>query len=86
MTIPNDPNNTAPDTGAQADTLRYTDALEELRTILRSIEDEQVDLDALSVQVERAAFLIRTCRSRIRSTELKIRSVLDELEQEEKGS
>ena len=62
--------------------LSYNDAIAELRAILQGIEDEGVDLDQLSVQVERAAFLIRTCRKRIQDTELKVQRVLEELEEE----
>lgn len=60
--------------------LRYNDAIAELRAILQGIEDEGVDLDELSAKVERAAFLIRTCRRRIQETELKVQRVLEDLE------
>lgn len=62
--------------------LPYGEAIEELRTILQGIENEGVDLDELSAKVERAAFLIRTCRKRIQDTELKVQRVLEELEEE----
>ncbi len=61
---------------------RYSEAIAELRAILEGIEDEGVDLDELSDKVERAAFLIRSCRGRIRETELKVRRVLEELEED----
>jgi exodeoxyribonuclease VII small subunit len=60
--------------------LRYSDAIEELRAILAAIENEGVDLDELSAKVERAAALIRTCRARIQDTELKVKRVLEDLE------
>ena len=37
--------------------------------------------DELSAKVERAAFLIRTCRERIQQTELKVQRVLEDLEE-----
>ena len=65
--------------------LRYGDAIDELREILEGIESEEIDLDALSVQVERAALLIRTCRDRIDRTEMRVRRVLEDLEGRDKG-
>jgi len=70
------------DAPPKPEALRYGDAIEELREILQGIENEGVDLDELSVKVERAAFLIRTCRTRIQDTELKVQRVLEELEEE----
>ncbi len=68
--------------GEEREAPRYSEAIAELRGILEGIEDEGVDLDELSEKVERAAFLIRSCRSRIRETELKVRRVLEELEED----
>lgn len=59
--------------------IRYRDAVEELEAILAKIEDEQVDLDDLSTHVDRAAFLIKTCRDRIQATEMSVRRILDGL-------
>lgn len=63
--------------------LKYSDAIGELREILQGIENEEIDLDELSVQVERAALLIRTCRDRIDHTEMRVRRVLATLERQE---
>jgi exodeoxyribonuclease VII small subunit len=65
--------------------LKYSDAIKELRQILQGIENEEVGLDALSVQVERAALLIRTCRDRIDKTDMRVRRVLEELETKKEG-
>lgn len=62
------------------DELSYGDAIRELREILQGIENEDIDLDALSDQVERAALLIQTCRGRIERAEMRVRRVLDNLE------
>ena len=43
----------------------YADALDELETILREIEDDDVDVDVLAERVARAAGLIEFCRDRI---------------------
>lgn len=43
----------------------YAEAVEELETILREIEDDDVDVDLLAERVTRAAALIEFCRDRI---------------------
>lgn len=43
----------------------YADAIDELESILREIEDDDVDVDHLAQQVSRAAALIEFCRDRI---------------------
>ena len=43
----------------------YADALDELETILREIEGDDVDVDVLAERVARAAGLIEFCRDRI---------------------
>jgi exodeoxyribonuclease VII small subunit len=60
--------------------LAYSDALAELKTIIRGIESEDIDLDDLGEQVERAATLIRQCRATLTRAELTVRQVLDDLD------
>lgn len=43
----------------------YSDALSELDGILRALDADQVDIDALGDTVARAALLIDTCRARL---------------------
>lgn len=43
----------------------YAEAVTELESILREIEDVDVDVDVLADRVRRAAELIEWCRSRI---------------------
>ncbi len=45
----------------------YAEAVTELESILRDIEDHDVDVDLLAEQVTRAAGLIEFCRDRILS-------------------
>ena len=62
------------------DTLGYADALAELETILDQLEDDDIDVDVLSTKVERAAELIRLCRTRIRSAQVNVEEIVAELE------
>ena len=43
----------------------YAEALEELESILESLEDDDVDVDVLAEHVQRASELISLCRQRI---------------------
>ncbi len=52
----------------------YAAAVDELESILRQIEDDDVDVDVLAERVHRAAGLIDWCRGRI----LTARTAVDE--------
>ena len=60
--------------------LSYSDALEELETILDQIENDRVELDELADKVERAASLIHHCRSKIEHTEMQVQRIITSLE------
>jgi len=69
---------TEPD--AELDALGYADALVELEAILAGLEREAVDVDHLAERVQRAAALIRLCRSRLAAARLEIETVVADLE------
>ena len=54
----------------------YAEALTELEVILSGLEDEDVDVDTLAEQVQRAAELIELCRERIGAAKLRIEEVV----------
>ena len=64
----------------------YTDAFEELQSIVSEIEDGQITVDELSAKVKRAAFLIKICRNKLSSTEEDVNKILKELESKEEVS
>lgn len=64
------------------DEISYTQAIDELEQILSEIEDTHVDVDTLSVKVERAAFLLKLCRGRLTKAETQVKNVLAEMEEE----
>jgi exodeoxyribonuclease VII small subunit len=68
------------DPDADLDALGYADALVELEAILAGLEREAVDVDHLAERVQRAAALIRLCRSRLASARLEIETVVADLE------
>lgn len=61
----------------------FGEAMEELETILETIEGESVDLDDLSGHVERAAELIKLCRGKIARTEEQVESIMADLKPDE---
>jgi exodeoxyribonuclease VII small subunit len=61
----------------------YRQAIEELETILRALETDAVDVDDLTVRVERSAELIRLCRHKLRNAEASLDRVFDTLDDED---
>jgi len=60
----------------------YNEAIQELETILRSLETDQVDVDDLTTRAERSAELIRLCRHKLRHAEASLDRVFDSLDEE----
>lgn len=67
---------------ANKEQLTYAQALAELETIVREIEEESIDVDVLTEKVKRATYLIKFCRGRLKSTEEDVKKVLSEIEGE----
>jgi exodeoxyribonuclease VII small subunit len=68
---------------ADLDELGYADAAQELETILDEIERGEADVDELSARVERAVSLIKHCREKLAGTELAVKRVVEQLEDDE---
>lgn len=64
----------------------YAEALAELEGILADLERDNVDVDRLAGQVQRAAELIRLCRERIGNARMQIEHVVAELGADEAGN
>lgn len=58
----------------------YTEAFEELQKIVSDIEGGEISVDELSDKVERAAKLIKICKSKLTSTEESVNAVLKDLQ------
>lgn len=61
-------------------TTSWSEAIAELETILVALEDDKLDVDALSSKVARAAELIALCRDRIAGTKLEVERIVADLE------
>jgi exodeoxyribonuclease VII small subunit len=58
----------------------YVAAMAELDGILRALEDDDLDVDALASRVARAAELLRWCRTRIADTKMQVETIVAELD------
>lgn len=58
--------------------ISYNEALQELETILRSIESGDTDIDTLSAKVTRATELIALCRERLLKVEEEVKGILEQ--------
>ncbi|MBN2236978.1 MAG: exodeoxyribonuclease VII small subunit [Bacteroidales bacterium] len=60
----------------------YSAALEELESIIQEIENEEINIDDLSLKVKRASVLLKFCKEKLRTTEKDITAILEDLEEE----
>lgn len=55
----------------------YGEAMERIRTILASLQDENTDIDTLAERVKEASELIAFCRAKLLKAEVEVGKVLD---------
>lgn len=60
----------------------YTDAFEELQTIVSEIEHGDISIDELSEKVKRATLLIGVCKAKLTATEGEVNNILANLDKE----
>jgi exodeoxyribonuclease VII small subunit len=61
----------------------YSDAIDELESILGEIESDEVDVDDLASKVQRASELVQFCRETIDETEMQIESIIEDLREDD---
>ncbi|MCH1614335.1 MAG: exodeoxyribonuclease VII small subunit [Acidimicrobiales bacterium] len=54
----------------------YVGAISEIEEILRSLDTENVDIDRLATDVQKAAELIAFCRDRLASTQTEVERIV----------
>ncbi len=64
--------------------INYTDAFEELQGIVTEIEQGEISVDELADKVKRASFLIKVCKTKLKTTEEDVNKILKEMEDPEK--
>ena len=63
--------------------LSFSESLEEIESIVQRIEAEDVDIDELAEELQKAAGLLEVCRAKIRKAELEVKHIVDKLEESE---
>ena len=61
-------------------TMSYRKAMEELESIVKKIEQNEPDVDELNDLVTRAVELVKYCKTRLKTTEEKLKENLEELD------
>jgi exodeoxyribonuclease VII small subunit len=57
----------------------YKDAVAELEDILEKLENEDLDVDELSIKVKRVSYLIKFCKEKLFGTEKEIQNIISEM-------
>jgi|TARA_B100001013_G_scaffold328510_1_gene242291 exodeoxyribonuclease VII small subunit len=61
--------------------LTFQAAMEELELILQKLDSDEVNIDSLTVDLQRASELIEWCRSRLESTRVDVERIVADLEE-----
>ena len=56
--------------------MKYEDSIKELESIVRRMENDELDIDTLATQLKRAQALIKSCRDKLTKTDEEIKSIL----------
>lgn len=62
--------------------VKFSKNMQKLEEIIEKIENEEVDVDELSVKVKDAIALIKTCKTKIEKAEMEVKKVVDGFEKE----
>ncbi len=58
----------------------YKEALEEIEAIVQKIENEEIEVDELSLMVKKAADLIKLCKLKLKDTGSELEEIIEKLE------
>ena len=61
--------------------LTYSDAIVEIEDIISRIENQELDIDELSLNVKRVAELLNFCKQKLKNTEDEVQKILKEFEE-----
>lgn len=56
---------------------KYSKSIKKLEEIIERIENEEIDVDELSVSVKEAVTLIKSCKDKIEKAEIEVKKVVD---------
>ena len=66
--------------------IKYREAIERLDEIIGQIENEDIDVDELSMRVKEAVELIRVCKARVDKAEMEVKKVVEDFSKENKDN
>ena len=52
-----------------SETMKYEEAMDQLETIVRKMESNELDIDEIAAQLKTAQRLIKFCRDKLKKTE-----------------
>ena len=58
--------------------IKYETAFAELQSIVRKMENDELDIDQMSEQLKRAQELIKLCKDKLTKTDEKIKKILSD--------
>lgn len=58
--------------------IKYEDAVNEIEQIVSKMENNELDIDQLTVQLRRAQYLIKLCKDKLTKTDSEIKKILDD--------
>ncbi len=58
--------------------MKYEQAFQELQTIVRRMENDELDIDEMTNQLRRAQQLIKLCKDKLTKTDEEIKKILAE--------
>jgi len=62
-----------------AEEVTYTQAFDELQTIVNQMENSQISIDQLDTKIKRASELLKICKDKLFKTEKSVQKILDEI-------
>ena len=60
---------------------KFESAMEELELILQKLDSSEVNIDSLTVDLQRASELIEWCRSRLETTRVDVERIVADLDE-----
>lgn len=72
--------------GGDVAELSFSEAMEQLESVLRRIESDEIDVDQLGRELSRAAQLLEVCRKKIRRAEVEVRQIVEQIEEDGEDS
>ena len=62
-------------------TIKYENAMKELESIVRRMENNELDIDSLSTELKRAQTLIKLCKDKLTKADNEVKKVLSKCEE-----